>query len=132
MPDTVRNVTVVFTDSTRVMTKPLDSDFRHCLMVCEMDTGNYVYINPAGNGIDIKVLTYLEYRDMLKNLFDNNLIFVLAKPKPMGTKMNFPNVYSCVEVVKRTLGIDKPFIITPKQLYKHLTEVDCEYHETYF
>ena len=30
---------------------------------------------------------------------------------------------TCVSVVKKQLGINKPFIITPKQLYSHLIKI---------
>jgi hypothetical protein len=42
-------------------------------------------------------------------------------------KAMLPSVTSCVDVVKRVLGIHAPFILTPWQLYKYLCNT---YQET--
>lgn len=39
-------------------------------------------------------------------------------------RMALPGLYSCVTEVKRILGLHRPLIITPGQLYRHLIKLD--------
>jgi hypothetical protein len=60
----------------------------------------------------------------LKELKKAGVLIVKVKP---GSRKKFlgklwPGVlpYNCVSLVKHYVGIKKPFVLTPKQLYKHL------------
>jgi len=39
---------------------------------------------------------------------------------------NLFNILSCVSVTRKIMGINKPLIITPKQLYKHLLKIGAK------
>ncbi|MEM9469625.1 MAG: hypothetical protein AAF988_05625, partial [Pseudomonadota bacterium] len=41
-------------------------------------------------------------------------------------------VFSCVEAIKRLLGIHKRFIMTPWQLYQHLEQQNTQNDQKYF
>ena len=63
-----------------------------------------------------------EYLEALKKA---GVLIVKVKPgsrrKVVGKLWPGVLPYNCVSLVKHYLGLKKPFIITPKQLYKHLS-----------
>ncbi len=95
--------------------------FRHCFVVLN-DGQHWITLDPLSHYTDIKV------HDGVPMAFDLPLwladqgravvpavINVAKKPAPWA-------VFSCVEAVKRVLGLHRIFIFTPWQLYRHLTK----------
>ncbi|MCB9982447.1 MAG: hypothetical protein H6861_02060 [Rhodospirillales bacterium] len=99
--------------------KILRPGFRHCAVLLN-DGRNWITIDPLSNYTDITVHTLPLEFDLPLWMKDQGHKVVPApikrgpKPAPFG-------VYSCVEAVKRVLGIHQRLILTPWQLYRYLT-----------
>ena len=100
------------------MLKILKPGFRHCAILLN-DGQRWISIDPLSNYTDITVHDVPLEFDLPLWMRDRGHEVVRADiahkhvPAPI-------NIYSCVEAVKRVLGIHKRFIITPWQLYRFL------------
>ncbi|WP_052473250.1 hypothetical protein [Paramagnetospirillum magnetotacticum] len=94
--------------------------FRHCFVLLELD-GAWVCINPLahrtsvevwspGGGLDL--LAWLRSQDGL-TVVETAVRHPPRRPSPIG-------LYSCVEAVKRVLGLQERWVLTPGQLYDYL------------
>lgn len=119
MPD--KHAYVVFERSELWFLRFLKQDFRHVQVVLDVDNPyNKVQLNPCANGFDVKLLFDGDFSDEL-----------LTKELKAGRVLKVPIIdtgmkqypwrwFSCVEVVKRIIGVHCIFVCTPWQLYKHL------------
>lgn len=100
--------------------KILKPGFRHCAVLLN-DGQNWMTLDPMSSYTDINIHTVPNEFNMPLWLRDRGHIVV---PAPV-TRLNKSapwSVYSCVEAVKRVLGIHRRFIFTPWQLYRYLTK----------
>ena len=110
---------VVFTDSKLKGLKWLPKGFQHCAIVRNEFGKIWTVIQ---DGYDrMTVTTYLveDYPDPLM-LFEGQSTII---PVEIQTKPRYRGsicLFNCVEVCKAVLGIKKPFILTPHQLYRFL------------
>lgn len=101
--------------------KVLKPGFRHCAVLLN-DGKNWITLDPLANYTDVVVHHVEREFDLPGWMRDRGHRVVpapiarLQKPAPLS-------VYSCVEAVKRVLGIHRRFIFTPWQLYRHLTKI---------
>ena len=114
---------VVFTESTYKswFMNRLMPGFQHVYAMKKSAEGNFWYIvNPR--------VQYLQVSQELVASFPHPRVYagpeavilpVRAEIKAEGVRGHLC-VFNCVEVVKGLLGIKKPFILTPWQLYKYL------------
>lgn len=101
--------------------KMLKPGFRHCFVVAR-DEKNWIVLDPLSPHLEIAVLPLPRSFDLPTWLETQNLK-VLSAPITRHHKKSAPlNVFSCVEVIKRFLGIHVRNIMTPWQLYCHLTK----------
>ncbi len=119
MVNSVHSFYVGFCDDTTIpILKLLKSGFRHCFVFFG-DDGNTFVIDPIANRIDISFLPI--GIDVMVNQFKMQNIRVVYVPERFeNTKITSSGIFTCVEVVKRILGISKFSIITPFRLYKFL------------
>ncbi len=116
---------VVFSDSTGLWwLRFLKKGFKHCYLIVRIQNNPDIWleINPMSNQV-----YFFEY----STVFDINYIKHLQKDKGMTLvpvefnqaplKCAPIGVFTCVELIKRVLGIHKFFLFTPHQLYKFLT-----------
>ena len=117
--DEGREYYVVFGKAKIKMPWWIDRDFQHCYVVRKEydriwtvieDTYNHLCVHP------FLVEDYPELRDLVG--YDAKVIRTNRVIKDV--KRGMFCVFSCVEVCKAVLGIDKPGILTPKQLYRYL------------
>jgi len=100
--------------------KILKPGFRHCAVVLN-DGERWVTIDPLSNYTDVTVHKVPVDFDLPAWMRGRGHTVVSApvthitKPAPLA-------LYSCVEAVKRVLGIHKRRIFTPWQLYNHLAK----------
>lgn len=119
-PDANKTVWVVFSDETDIrLLKILKHGFRHCFMIMR-DGDVWVLVDPRANKTDIEILRYPAHFNVPR-FFQNNgktvtKVTVNEPPRAIAPLMPF----SCVETIKRCLGIHRRFIVTPYQLYRHL------------
>ena len=99
--------------------KILKPGFRHCAVLLN-DGERWITIDPLSNYTDVTVHHVATAFDLPRWMCGRGHIVVPAEvsrsetPAPLG-------LFSCVEAVKRVLGIHDRLILTPWQLYRHLT-----------
>ncbi len=74
--------------------------------------------------IDVRIISTDDYPHPRAYAGEGAIILALTVTVNPKNKMARLCVFSCVEVVKGCLGIDKTLIFTPYQLYKYLTKKD--------
>jgi len=114
-----------FTHKTgKILPRILCRNFRHCAVVLNekrkmKNEKCFIFMNKTKNGIHIMKLSK---RD-LKILEKNGWVFIKTNLK--SNNFSFFTFHfsfiTCVGFAKRALGIRRPFILTPDQLYKYLT-----------
>lgn len=114
-----QSVYIVFTGKTDIKwLKILKPGFRHCFALIN-DGHHWISVDPLSNYTDVMVHyvpadfnfpDYLTRRGHIVMQADTTRDM---KPSPLG-------IFSCVEAVKRIIGLHNRFIITPWQLYRHL------------
>ena len=113
------NVWVVFSPFTSLWYLGfLKSGFKHCFVVLE-DSGYFFVVDPLASKIELLTLR------ISGNTFISE--FERLGMKVIRTDINDSSVsswkfgvFTCVEVVKRILGVYSFRVITPYQLYKYL------------
>jgi hypothetical protein len=98
----------------------LKPGFRHCYVLLN-DGHHWLSIDPLSSHTDVRV-------HHLPAAFDLPLWLQDRGYKIVGTRIERRRkeapwgLFTCVEAVKRVLGLHKRFIITPWQLYRHLVK----------
>lgn len=95
----------------------LKKGFYHCLLV--LGNGReWIVIDPLRHYTDLILLKHIAIRDFFR---EKGYRLVNATPTvPKLSPARF-RPCTCVETVKRFLGIETPFLFTPYQLFCHLT-----------
>jgi hypothetical protein len=95
--------------------------FRHCFVVAR-DKKNWIVLDPLSPHLEMSVLTMPSSFDLPRWLESQNLKVLRAPITRDHTKAAPLNIFSCVEVIKRFLGIHARRIMTPWQLYCFLNK----------
>jgi hypothetical protein len=112
---------VVFSGQTDLpWLKVLKPGFRHCFVLLN-DGKHWVSFDPLSNYTDISVHHVPGNFDLPGWLQNRGHKVAPANLKRTRKPAPFM-LFTCVEAVKRVLGLHKKFIITPWQLYRHLTQ----------
>ncbi|MDD4556771.1 MAG: hypothetical protein PHE89_05560 [Alphaproteobacteria bacterium] len=114
---------VVFIDETSLWwLRFLKKGFRHCYLLFQIDEGmTWVEANPMSNRFFFCTYSFCEKVDYIAELKKQmNCEIILQKVENVGLKIAPLSFFSCVEFVKRSLGIHSFWTITPYQLYKKL------------
>lgn len=102
--------------------KLLKPGFRHCCLLLN-DGERWISFDPMSNYTDIHVHKLPVEFDLPLWLRDHGHIVV--KTKIARAKNEAPWMpYSCVEAVKRVIGLHARSIITPWQLYRHIIKTN--------
>jgi len=112
---------VVFTDDTDMkVLRCLKPGFRHCYLAIE--AGRYwVLVDPSSHGTSLTVFQCLAFQDIVSwfMAFGSTVVCCRASGRIPGKRLLRP--LTCVESVKRILGLDVPLVLTPWQLFRHLS-----------
>lgn len=101
---------------TRWWTKFLKKGFYHCLLI--LGNGHeWVLIDPVAHYTDLMVIKKTK---VLAFFQEKGYRFIRTTPQIPTKVILHLRPLTCVEVVKRFLGITHPLIWTPFQLYLHL------------
>ena len=106
-------------NKTHWWTRFLKKGYYHCLIAMNIGCDRWVLIDPVMSYTDFIIF---EGDDFIKKLASIGYTYLMTKPMPvqfLDIKWSL-RPFTCVEVVKRLLGIQKKFIITPYQLYKYI------------
>lgn len=111
---------VVFTgQADYAFLKVLKKGYRHCFLILH-DGQNWVSMDPLFGRTELLVHRVPSDFDMAKWLESRGHVVVPA-PLLNPRHLAWPALFTCVEAVKRALGLQKLFILTPWQLYRYLT-----------
>lgn len=112
---------VVFSGQTDLfLLRIFKPGFRHCYILMN-DGHNWISVDPMLNHMDVNIHYHITQDFDLCSWLEQQGQKVI--PAPVNRKHTRPApfaVFSCVEVVKRILGIHAMFILTPWQLYQYL------------
>ncbi|MEG3618984.1 hypothetical protein V5T82_11005 [Magnetovibrio sp. PR-2] len=95
--------------------------YRHCFAFIQSQ-GTWVMYNPLSIGTEIEVWPGHSETQLRHWLQQNGYRLIdteIQALRPMALPWA---VFSCVEAVKRVLGIRAPWVMTPWQLFKHLNQ----------
>lgn len=94
--------------------------FRHCLALLN-DGRHWIVVDPLSPYTEVAVPALPPdydlpgwYRGLGLTVVPAPVVRALARPAPWGP-------FTCVEAVKRVLGLQDPFVLTPWQLFCRLT-----------
>ena len=111
---------VLFSNSDKPGVQHLRKGFQHVSVLIK-DGYDFVLIDPAGHGIEVKV-GRVDTRDIHDLAGKEDVTVVPTRIIKHTTRYKVPTLFSCVETAKRLLGVRSWFIMTPYQLYTHLTK----------
>ena len=111
---------VVFTNNTDLpWLRLLKPGYRHCFAVVQK--GDYwVTYEPLCHRTRFDIFTGLDTDEIISGFRKLGLIVVETRIMIPQPKLAPIGPYSCVEAVKRILGLHKRLIFTPWQLYTYL------------
>lgn len=117
MPD---EIFVVFTDQTDLWwLKFLRRGFRHCFIIMRF-ADIWISMDALAHKTEIMRIDLPDGFNLPQWLENQGDLVIRHSPRSTVLKPLWPAFFSCVEAVKRTLGLRKPFMITPWQLYQFL------------
>ncbi len=118
-----RMLWVVFSDETDLpFLKFLRRGFRHCFVVIR-DRGHWISYDPLAHYTELFLVDVPETFDLLGWLGEQGMTIVKV-PSSFCPKQKIlpPMMFTCVEAVKRVIGLRGWWILTPWQLYAALTK----------
>lgn len=112
---------VVFSgQADRPWLRLLRPGFRHCFVILN-DGRHWLSFDPMLNHIDLRVHDHVPAEFDLPRWLRERGQKVVVAPVDHSRKKPVPvSLFTCVEAVKRVLGLHRFFILTPWQLYCHL------------
>jgi len=114
-----RRALVVFSGRTELWwLRLLKPGFRHCWVAVEVE-GCWVVVNPLSHVTDIAVVRGVTVDALAEGYRRAGLTVVAARTARPRRPAPW-RAFSCVEAVRRILGLDAGRIFTPWQLFRHL------------
>lgn len=114
---------IVFSDDTDIsFLKILKRGFRHCFLIVK-DVDQWVVIDPCAHKTEFSILPHPSHFN-LPRYFTNEgktVVKVSALETPEKIAPLFP--MSCVETIKRLIGLHNRWVITPYHLYRTLMKL---------
>ena len=101
----------------------LKRKYRHCFAVLCHDDMAILY-NPLSHYTEFQVIRNLAYGDIARHYRKEGYEVVETEITVPPGVMAPVGLFSCVEAVKRALGIQRRSIITPWQLRKHMSSMN--------
>lgn len=114
---------VVFVDEERIFwLRWLRAGYRHCFVILN-DEEHWLAIEPLASCLEVTVLPSPPDFNLPEWLRGQGHQVVEASLQRRVDKIAPLAPLNCVEVCKRVLGLRTPFVITPYQLYRHLSGI---------
>lgn len=111
---------VVFSDDTDIrMLRILRKGFRHCFIIMQQGE-RWILVDPRSDKTDIALLPHPVHFNFPRYFTQQGktVVKIGSIQTPKAVAPLFP--FSCVENVKRVIGLHARFVITPYQLFKFL------------
>jgi hypothetical protein len=117
---------VVFSgQADRPWLKMLRPGFRHCFVIVN-DGQSWLSLDPMLNHMDVRVHHHVPANFDLPEWLRQRGQRVIAAPLSRVLKNPAPwRLFTCVEAVKRLLGLHSRFVFTPWQLFRHLEKLNA-------
>jgi hypothetical protein len=113
---------VIFTGETDITwLKVFKSGFRHCF-ACVHTAGQWILYDPLAHVTTLSLYSDIDSVDLEFWFRQHGCSVIRTTLKPARLKKSPPGFFTCVEAVKRVLGIQTLFVQTPWQLYRHLSK----------
>lgn len=111
---------VVFSNNTELpWLRVLKPGFRHCFIALS-DGEQWIMVEPLSHCTEISTYAEVDGFDM-KDFYRSHGLRVIETELRRVPRQSAPwRFFTCVEGVKRVLGLHNPLILTPWQLYKFL------------
>lgn len=120
--DATGTALVVFADDSSLRRlRPLRRGFRHCFVVVRSDAG-WVICDPLSHRTDLAVVTGPTAGELMQWYHQCGLRVVPTRLRAAPRRPAPIRPYTCVEAVKRVLGLHAPWVLTPWQLYRRLLQ----------
>ncbi|WP_339779922.1 hypothetical protein [uncultured Thalassospira sp.] len=113
---------IVFADAPdKWFLRWLPAGFRHCFAVITTgESGQWIYLNPASHQLQCELWQFSALFDPAAYYRGQGHCCVwVTLPDDAAKKVRL-GMFSCVEVVKRLLGISAWYVMTPAGLYRYL------------
>lgn len=110
---------VVFGPSSLSYLQLLRTGYQHCCVATQAE-GMWQMLDPLSNGTEMTILGY-SYPEEIINEFERDGYEAIAVQRRPFESREMPLApYTCVEAVKRVLGIRARWVLTPWQLRQHI------------
>lgn len=121
-PPPLPRIHVVFTGRTELgWLRWLRPGFRHCFALIE-DGVDWLLFEPLAGHVEIVRPGIPAAIDLAGWYRQQGLTVVPARPV-RRQRVAPPALFTCVEAIKRLLGIHAPLVLTPHQLFRHLSRL---------
>jgi len=118
--DGQRRALVVFSGQADLKwLKMLRPGYRHCFALVQSGE-HWVLYNPLSNGTEVEVWPGDQEQTIRAWLVQNGYQVIDETVRPRDPRTLPWSPFSCVEAVKRVLGLRAPGVFTPWQLYRYL------------
>lgn len=116
----MKRALVVFVDETELKKLwLLKRGYRHCFTIIEGRAG-WSLCNPLSHFTEIETFPALEVDEIVKFYQGLGYTVVRTRVQKVAKRQAPLSPYTCVEAVKRTLGVQARTVVTPWQLYQYL------------
>lgn len=117
----LHEVLVVFADRPdSLWLRALAPGFRHCFAALRVPDA-WLLLDPLKGHIELAHLQPPAAFDLPRfYVAQGHRVLRGRQLRSLGHKVRLPRPLTCVEVVKRVIGVDAPTVLTPRQLHRHL------------
>ena len=113
---------VVFVDESGLKClRGLRRGFRHCFIAVRSPRG-WVICDPLSHQMDLSIVEDYSPAELAAWYRDYGLLVAETHVRPAPLRPAPIRPFTCVEMVKRVLGLHAPWVLTPWQLYRLLTD----------
>lgn len=117
---------VIFGSSQLSYLRVLRSGYQHCMIAVQSGAA-WQLIDPLSNAFYVTELGIVHPDEIISSFVDQGFDAVpVQRRAPVAVEMPL-GIFTCVEVVKRVLGLRNRWVITPWQLRQVITRGDGEY-----
>jgi len=114
---------IVFSNNTDIrMLRILRHGFRHCFAVMQIDD-RWILIDPKSNKTDVNLLPHPATFNFPKYFSQQGMTVMKLPAIQTPQKIMMPFCFSCVETMKRFIGLHQFWVLTPYQLYKSILKI---------
>ena len=111
---------VAFTgQATLAWLRLLRPGFRHCFVLLRA-RGQWLYYDPMSHFTFASIIGNYPLPVMMRAFRAAGCRLRLIRPRTPPRRAQAWRAYTCVEAVKRVLGLQEPWVLTPWQLYRRI------------